>query len=118
MTVELAKAPDGRRALEVLFRYISMVSEVTREELAEALAEAAPEAKETIMTLAEQLQQEGIQKGRLADRQDVLRLLLAQKFGELPNEASARLEAATYEQLSAWTDRILTADSLAAVFAD
>ena len=57
-------------------------------------------------------------EGRLEDRQAVLRLLLSQKFGELPEDVSKRLEAATYEQLSTWTDRILVADSLVAVFAD
>jgi flagellar biosynthesis/type III secretory pathway protein FliH len=120
--VELEKAPDGRRALEVLFRYISTVSEISREELAEALAKAAPEAKEIIMTLAEQLRQEGlndgIQKGRLEGAAGVLRRQLELKFGALSEDVSARLETATYEQVSVWTDRILVADSLAAVFAD
>jgi hypothetical protein len=120
--VELEKAPDGRRALEVLFRYISMVSEISREELAEALAEAAPEAKEIIMTLAEQLRQEGlndgIQKGRIEGAAGVLRRQLELRFGVLSEDVSARLQAATQEEIDKWSERFVTADSLAAVFAD
>ena len=122
MVAKLAKAPDGRRAVDVLFEYISKVSEITREQHAEALAEAAPEAKEFIMTLAEQLRQEGlndgIQKGRLEGGAGVLRRLLELRFGALPDHLAARLQTATQEQIDRWTERFVTADSLAAVFAD
>jgi hypothetical protein len=58
------------------------------------------------------------EEGRVEGGAGLLRRLLSRKFGELPPEVIARLEAATQEQLDTWADRILIADSLAAVFAD
>jgi hypothetical protein len=61
---------------------------------------------------------EGRDKGRVEGGAGLLRRLLSRKFGELPDEVTARLETATQEQLDVWADRVLVADSLAAVFAD
>lgn len=47
-----------------------------------------------------------------------LRRLLTKRFGPLTPETSQRLQSATPEQLELWTDRILDAPSLAAVFAE
>jgi len=115
---ELLKTPEGRRALEALFNYISTVLEITRLEFFEALADAAPEAKEAIMTLAEQLRQEGRAEGRLEGRADVVQRLLEQRFGVLPDDAKLRIQRATEQQLDGWLDRILVADSLEAVFSE
>jgi predicted transposase YdaD len=62
--------------------------------------------------------QEGLQEGRQAGRIDTLVKLLTLKFGELPPEYGARLEQASLAQLDRYTERVLFADSLAAVFAD
>ncbi len=43
---------------------------------------------------------------------------LNKRFGPLSPEAAQRLQAATPEQLELWTDRILDAPSLDAVFAE
>jgi hypothetical protein len=40
------------------------------------------------------------------------------KFGELSSADRARIEAASEEQLLQWTTRVLSADSILAVFAD
>jgi hypothetical protein len=48
----------------------------------------------------------------------VLTRLLNKRFGPLSIDASQRLQSATPEQLDAWTDRILDAPTLAAVFAE
>ena len=70
----------------------------------------------------EQGREQGLVKGRaegvLAGGTGVLLRLLEKKFGALPQEAVAKLQAATQEQVDKWTERILTADSLEAVFAD
>jgi predicted transposase YdaD len=122
LIVPLLQAPDGWRALRVLFKYISEVSEISGQELFEALAEAAPEAKEAIMTLAEQLRREGRQEGhregRLEGEASVLQRQLERKFGALPEQLKRRLGEATEEQLGCWAERILTADSVEAVFAE
>jgi hypothetical protein len=56
----------------------------------------------------------GIKKGRIA----TLRSLLAFKFGTLGAEYEARLQAATPEAIDRYLQRLLTADSLVAVFED
>jgi hypothetical protein len=43
---------------------------------------------------------------------------LRMKFGSLPSAMDERISVATTEQLETWADRVLTAESLAAVFAD
>jgi hypothetical protein len=47
---------------------------------------------------------------------EVLRMLLQQRFGELPASAEARLEEADLDTLETWSSRVLTATSLADVF--
>lgn len=77
-------------------------------------------------TLAEQLIQrgraEGIQTGReegvLNGQREVLARLLALKFGVLPTAAQDRLAAATRDELAEYTQRVLTAENLQAVFKD
>jgi hypothetical protein len=44
--------------------------------------------------------------------------MLERKFGPLDDESVARLAAADYERLIAWTDRSLDARSLADVFTE
>jgi hypothetical protein len=40
------------------------------------------------------------------------------RFGELPADAEQRLERASLARLERWAERVLTADSLAAVLTD
>ena len=120
---EVTLAPNGKEALVALFRYISLVTDqLTVDQLKEAVREAAPQAEETIMTIAEQLRQEGRAEGRaegrLEGRASVLQELLEDKFGPLSQEVRVRLQSATDEQVSRWTKRILTADSVQAVFGE
>lgn len=56
---------------------------------------------------------EGLEQGY----RKLLGTLLQQRFGELPAEVQARLDAADADTLSAWGRRVLTAASLADVFA-
>ena len=62
------------------------------------------------MTIAEYLQEQG--------RQAALRNQLVYKLGPLDAASEARLAAATSEELDRYIRRVLTADSLAAVFED
>jgi predicted transposase YdaD len=124
---EVTLAPNGKEALVALFRDISLVTDqLTVDQLKEAVREAAPQAEETIMTIAEQLTQEGRLEGRLEGRAEgrlegrasVLQELLEDKFGPLSEEVTVRLQSATEEQASRWTKRILKADSVQAVFGE
>ncbi|MBP7686217.1 MAG: hypothetical protein KBB95_30190, partial [Deltaproteobacteria bacterium] len=75
-------------------------------------------------TLAEQLIERGVQKGRAEGIQEgvakgqreTLARLLTLKFGPLPGAATERLASATHDELAAYTLRVLTAQSLDAVF--
>lgn len=59
-------------------------------------------------------EQVGLRKGELA----VLHRLLEHKFGPLPAEVMERLERADVDLLLVWSERVLTAETLEAVFAD
>jgi hypothetical protein len=75
-----------------------------------------PHAEETVMTIAEQLIEEGRQEGRVAALRR--QLVLKFKLQALDPAYEACLKAATPAALDRYLDRVLTADSLAAVFAD
>lgn len=66
--------------------------------------------------LGEKERLEGRQEGQLDGERRVLERLLTRRFGELPGWATERLASATGEQLEAWADEILVADSLDEVF--
>jgi hypothetical protein len=116
--MKLGLEPSGVGALHAVLRYISQVSDEKVEDLIQAMIEGAPAAKEHIMTVAEQLRQEGRDKGRLEGRTSALQEQLEDKFGPLSHEVVGRLQSATEEQLGRWAKRILTADSIQAVFGE
>lgn len=60
---------------------------------------------------------EGMQTGLETGLQQTLLRLLGHRFGRMDQKVVARVRAARPEQLQLWLDRILTADSLEAVFA-
>ena len=78
-----------------------------------------PKERETIMTAAEELREEGRQegerKGRKEERRNVLLKQLRVRFGELPEAAVARVNAAHPAELDLWVERVITAPSLAEV---
>ena len=61
--------------------------------------------------------QDRVEKGLERSRMLMLRLLRAQ-FGELPHTLAARVRGASEGQLDRWTERLVTADSVEAVFED
>ncbi|MEX0584910.1 MAG: DUF4351 domain-containing protein, partial [Natronospirillum sp.] len=65
-------------------------------------------------------EQQGIQKGRLEGRLEgeamLLKKQLTRRFGELPADMEQRLTNATSEELEAWAENILDAQTLDEVF--
>jgi predicted transposase/invertase (TIGR01784 family) len=55
-------------------------------------------------------------EGKAEGRAETLRDLLSLRFGPLPDDVTARLRAATETELTRWTARVLSAESLARVF--
>ena len=58
------------------------------------------------------------EEGREEEQRRLLQRRLEKEFGELDETARARLAAADHATLELYAERILTADALAAVFAD
>ena len=61
--------------------------------------------------------QQWLQQGMLKAEADMLRRLLTRRFGTLPAEVSAQIDAASVQQIEAWFDRSVDASDLAQVFA-
>jgi predicted transposase YdaD len=59
---------------------------------------------------------EGIQEGVLNGQREVLARLLALKFGVLPSAAEERIACATHDELAEYSLRVLSAETLDAVF--
>ncbi len=113
---EVRQAPSGRAALGLVWRYILTVSGPRRPEelLRRLLAAAGPESQEEIVSVADWLEE----RGRLNGQRSMLLKQLRVRFGALPETEVARVQAATAEQLERWTERVLSAVSLAEVLAE
>jgi len=115
---------DGWQAVCLVLEYCSTVGrDVTEQDLQVRFDDSdLPEAPEAIMTLAEKWLQQGWEKGREEGRQEGQRLLLMRqlrlRFRRLPRATVARIEAAGPADLERWSERILTARTLAEVMAD
>ncbi|KIG17165.1 Transposase [Enhygromyxa salina] len=108
------QAPSGAESYLQLLSYVFWVCNREHyDRFRENIQAQLPQAKDTVMKIAEML----IEQGRNEGRNELLEKLLALKFGPLPPTYKARLASATLEQLDLYATRVLTADSLEAVFA-
>jgi uncharacterized protein DUF4351 len=122
---DAARERAGSAAIRRIFRYIFDVDdEITVDELQKlATTTIGDDVEEEIVTLADRLREEGRQKGErtgelagaLTGQRKVLVKLLTLRFGKLPEAAMSRVNAAGVDQLEAWTERVLTAPTLAEV---
>jgi hypothetical protein len=120
------RAPRARRAFGGLLTYALEATEASKERLA-VLAEIVGDRrdKDTIMSTAEKLRAEGraeghaegFTMGRIQGQAELLLRLMTRRFGSVPDSIASRVRAAAPGELAAWTDRILTAPTLEAVFA-
>lgn len=109
----LLDAPGGTEALTWLLRYIALVGgEVTFAALHAKLEAELPEAADMGMTIAQQLRREGRAEGR----RGAVRHQLELEFGKLLREFSQKLAAAGPTELDGYLERVLSAQTLAAVF--
>lgn len=119
LMAEAAQAPSGMEAVRQLMRYLALASpNLNMAEFRARIRQYLPKAETELMTIYEQARQEGLQTGRQEGQVRTIAKQLALKFGELPAAYATRLQAATTEDLDRYLERILTADSLAAVFGD
>lgn len=112
---DMLAQPGGHEAFGVFLRYILTTHEhIDRGTLRKVVGESVrPEAENDVVTMYEQLVEEGRQEARTA----VLFDLLAAKFGGVPERARERVRVAGADELKRWTMNVLTADTLDAVFA-
>jgi len=75
-------------------------------------------AKAYMATGEEKGLEKGLEQGLLKGEARMLGRLLSRRFGELPAWVEQRLNEATEAQLAAWSDAVLDAQSLTAVFAE
>ena len=117
---EVRRAPDGRAALALIWRYILTISDRREPDalLRGLLAAAGPESKEEIVSVADYLEEKGRLKGKLEGQRSMLLELLGVRFGELPEGAVSKIQAADAQHLKAWSLRLLTAPTLADVLGD
>jgi hypothetical protein len=114
---EVARAPHGLEALAQVMRYILEVNEHVEPEELQGLLERdlGPDAKDAIMTAGQRL----IEQGRQQGVQDMLLRLLRQRFGDAVNpRVEQRIATAPLAQVEAWFARVLSAATLAELFAD
>ena len=75
-------------------------------------AVVGPEQENIMLSVAEQL----IEEGRTQGLRAIVLRLLGRRFGAVPAQVAARVEAAELAELEGWCDRILDAASLDDVF--
>lgn len=118
---EVSRSETGRDALIAVISYLMRAkAELSREQIETIVSAAAPEAKETYMTLAEQLtregMQQGIEKGVLHGMRQTLINQLQLKFGGVSEEVALRVTDATSDELNRWICLVLTAETVDEVF--
>jgi len=131
--LEVERAPGGLESFARLLAYMfRVVDPVQRNRLHAKIRLLGQRAEEVAMTVADQIHEEGRAKGheegrakgheegRAEGRRATLRQLLLYKFqrSSLDEAVEARLAAIQPDTIDRYLERVLTADSLASVFAD
>jgi predicted transposase/invertase (TIGR01784 family) len=117
---DLLEQAAGRGERTVVLRYMLEIVELSPREGEDVLVRAlSTEAKEDVVTAADQLRQEGrkegVAKGRLSTLREVLTRLLCVRFGDVGGYAE-QIETADEDSLTRWIDQVVGAASLEDVF--
>ncbi len=121
---ELRRAPDGARALRLVFRYLYEVRGRAEFAAVDTTARDPRESEDLMETMADYLRSEGraqgLEQGReegleQGQRKFLLRLLEA-RFGELSPATCERVRTGNDAELERWGTRLLRASSLDDVF--
>lgn len=112
---DLLNAPNGVEAARQLFVYVlTNAKEGEHVELHKRVARVAAKAETAFVTAAEALEE----RGRDAGQREMLMTQLTERFGPLSPETRSRVDAARSAELLQWSKRILSADTLDAVFGE
>ncbi|EDM79155.1 hypothetical protein PPSIR1_27353 [Plesiocystis pacifica SIR-1] len=126
---EVFEAPDGVQAMTKIFHYIACIAQrVQVQEFHAKLDEHVPQTREVMKTYYEELMEEGMAKGlakgreegreqsRIETLQETLIDLLSAKFDLRELEHAERIRSANEARLRRYITRILTAETVEAVF--
>ena len=128
---KLFEEGSGLRYLEEVLYYLFKASSHLKEEEVVQQVQTLlsfEEAHEVIMTVAEQLEQKGIEKGfekgiekgiekgRQEEAQHILNKQLRKKFGETAKLYQDRLASLSVDELEILIERLMTESSLEAIF--
>jgi hypothetical protein len=122
----LAELPGGQAVVDRLMEYLGRAGgdrSVDLGKLTDIIATHSPKAGKIVMDSVEKLIEKGRQeglakghaKGREEERRAMLLKLMTLKFGDLTPAQTAQVEAAGPTDLERYLERVLTADSVAAV---
>jgi len=115
LLIELEKQKTAMDYIVTVLTYImSVYQEVsTFEELKQEVAKVSNEGREMVMTIAEQLLEEGKEEGRIENMQEMIGFALELKFGYRSKKLSNEIRKInSYEKLKDMKGVIKTADSL------
>jgi hypothetical protein len=118
---EAERAPGGIDAITTLLVYLfRVVDPVHHHELRAKIRQLGPHSEEIIMSIADMWHEQGRAKGREEGGLAMLRRLVLLKFGgqSLDDRYEAILRTASPEAVDRYLQRVLTADSVSAVFED
>lgn len=91
--------------------FAHITDDVLLEQLRAKIRPLVPQAEEIAVTIAEQMRQEGLVKGRV----ETILKQLTLKFGALTDAQKATVTHATSEELDQTIERVMTEDTLEAV---
>ena len=115
--IETGRGRSGLDKISTLLEYMfRVVDGVNRDALRAKVEALGSSAEEITMTIAELWKAEGRAEGMAKGQLNALRRLLVLKFKNLDAAAEARLQAASTEAIDRYLERLLSADSLTAVF--
>lgn len=115
---ELLQAPDGERALRLVFRYLFEVRGADEFITVQAsVREGDSGSDQTMQTIAQMLESRGMARGRQEGRRELFINMLRHRFGELPEAVGQRIESAEDDELGRWSIQLLQAQRLEDVFA-
>jgi predicted transposase/invertase (TIGR01784 family) len=112
-------ASGDAAAFELILRYLlAVVPDLDLNDVLQLLQTRAPVAEQLMTTMGERLEAKGEARGRAEGLRRMLLHQLTLKFGKLDDDTRARIDRALENELLAYSERVLTADSLAAVLRD
>ena len=107
-----------RREVLELFRFLDWLLRLPEIEENRLWSEIQQLEEQRVMQYVTSVERIGMNKGLQQGETRLLRRLLTRKFGSIPDWVETRLAAATPDQLENWSERILDAPTLGAIFAD